>query len=132
MRISNKTRLVGAVAVAGMAAAGGSAFTNSNTFASGSTKPLTGYATTTVSGGTINSLAYNLDAAGANVTSVALVLANNTTTSAVSLNFNGGTSFSCGTGTASGTTAPITTSYTCTPATAQSTSGLTSTGVVIN
>ena len=129
MKMSSK--LLSAAAVAGILGSG-AAFTASNTFASGATAPLTGYATTTVSGGTINSLKYNLDSAGANVVSVALVLANNTTTSAVSMNFNGGTSFTCGTGTASGTTSPITTSYTCTPAAAESTSGLTSTGVVIN
>lgn len=125
------TKIFGAVAVAGVVAASGGAFTASNTFASGATAPLTGYATTTVTGGTVNSLKYNLDSSGANIASVALVLANDTTTSAVSMNFNGGTSFSCGTGTAT-TTAPITTSYTCTPAAAESTSGLTSTGVVIN
>jgi hypothetical protein len=125
------TKLITAAAFAGLAVAGSTAFTAGNTFASRSTKPLTGYSTTTVSGATVNSLMYNLDSAGANVVSVALVLANDTTQSSVSLNFNGGASFTCGTGTAT-TVAPITTSYTCTPLASQPTSGLTSTGVVVN
>ncbi len=127
----NSTKIAGAAGIAAVVAAGDGAFTASNTFASGATAPLTGYATTTVSGGTVNSLRYNLDAAGANVISVALVLANNTTASAVSMNFNGGAAFSCGAGAAT-IIAPITTSYTCTPAAPQSTATLTSTGVVIN
>jgi hypothetical protein len=125
------SRLIGALVAAGVVVSGGAAFTASNTFASGATQPLTGYATTTVTGGTVNSLKYNLDAAGANVVSVALVLANNTTTSNVSMNFNGGTAFSCGTGTAT-STSPITTSYTCTPSAPEAVSSLTSTGVSIN
>ena len=124
-------KVLSAVAVAGLAFAGSTAYTAGNTFASGATAPLTGYATTTVSGATVNSLDYNLNAAGDQISSVTLVLANDTTTSSVSMNFNGGTSFGCGTGTMSGTTTIITT-YTCTPATAQSTSALTSTGVVVN
>lgn len=124
-------KVLGALTVAGLALAGSSAFTAGNTFATGATTPMTGYATTTVSGATVNSLTYNLNTVGDAVSSVRLVLANNTTTSAVSLNFNGGTSFTCGTGTAT-TVAPITTTYTCTPGTAQPTAGLTSTGVVVN
>jgi hypothetical protein len=131
MRKSSK--VFGAVAVAGLVAAGGAAFTNSNTFASGATAPLTGYASTSVSGGTINSLKYNLDAAGDNVDSVTLVLANDTTTSAVSIGFNGAATSSCGTGTYSATTTDTT--YTCNnggTSFVQSTSGLTSTAVVVN
>lgn len=125
-------KLLGALAVAGVVATTGSAFTAGNTFATGATVPLTGYGTTTVSGGTINSLKYNLDGPGANVTSVSLVLLTDTSKSAVSLNFNNKTAFTCGIGTVASTASPVTTSYTCTPTAAQATSGLTSTGVVIN
>ena len=129
MRKSSK--LIAAVAVAGLAAAGGSAFTAGNT---APTTQTVGYSATSVSGGTVNSLKYNLSTAGDNVNTVTLVLANNTTASAVSLGFNGGATTSCGAGTAT-TVAPITTTYTCNNAGAnfvQSTSGLTSTAVVIN
>lgn len=128
-----RSTLIGAVAVACVVAAGGAAFTNSNTFASGATAPLTGYASTSVSGGTINSLKYNLNSAGDNVDTVTLVLANDTTGSAVSIGFNGGATTSCGTGTYSATTTDTT--YTCDNGGAnfvQSTAGLTSTAVVVN
>jgi hypothetical protein len=128
-----KSKIFGAVAVAGIVAAGGAAFTNSNTFAPGATAPLTGYASTSVSGGTINSLKYNLDTTGANVDSVTLVLANDTTASAVSVGFNGGATSSCGTGTYDSTNTETT--YTCDNGGAnlvQPTSGLTTTAVVIN
>jgi len=127
------TKLFGALAVAGLVAAGGSAFTNSNTFASGATAPLTGYGSTSVSGGTIDSLKYNLNAAGDNVDTVTLVLATDTTTSSVAIGFNGGATTSCGTGTYDSVAA--TTSYTCNNGGSnfvQTTSGLTSTAVVIN
>jgi len=128
-----KSKVLGAVAVAGLVAAGGAAFTASNTFAQGATAPLTGYASTSVSGGTINSLKYNLNPPGDNVDSVTLVLANDTTTSAVSIGFNGGATTSCGTGTYDAT--KTVTTYTCDnggSSFVQSTSGLASTAVVIN
>lgn len=121
-------KIVTALSVAGLAVAAGSAFTAGNTFASGATKPLTGYATTTVTGATINSLQYNLNGAGDTINTATLVLAGDTSTSTVSMNYNGGTSFACGTGTVDATA--NTTTYTC--AQTQSTSGLTSTGVVVN
>jgi hypothetical protein len=128
------TQLVGALAFAGVVAAGGTAFTNSNTFASGATAPLTGYGSTDVSGATVNSMLYNLNAAGDNVDSVTLVLSGDTSTSAVSIGFNGGASTSCGTGTfAAGT--PGATTYTCDDAGssfAQPTAGLVKTAVVVN
>jgi hypothetical protein len=128
------TKLVGALAVAGIVAAGGTAFTNSNTFATGSTAPLTGYGTTHVSGATINSMAYNLSGPGDNVDTVTLVLAGDTTTSAVSIGFNGGATTSCGTGTfATGT--PGVTTYTCDNAGSnfvRPTHDLTDTAVVVN
>ena len=128
-----KSKLIGAAAIAAVVAAGGAAFTNSNTFASGATAPLTGYASTSVSGGTINSMKYNLNAAGDNVDTVTLVLANDTTGSSVSIGFNGGATTPCGTGTYDSTNTQTT--YTCDDSGAnftQTTSGLTSTAVVIN
>lgn len=126
--MSRKTKIfAGAVLVAAVAA-GGSAFTASNTVPNATV----GYGTNTVSGATVNSIAYNTNAAGDNVNSVSLVLAGNTTGSAVSIGFNGGATTSCGTGTYDGTTA---TSYTCDnggSAFVQSTSSLTSTAVLVN
>jgi hypothetical protein len=127
-------RFVFAVAAIAALAAGGTAFTSSNTFASGATKPLTGYGSTNVSGATVNSMAYTLNGAGDNVNSVTLVLAGDTTGSAVSIGFNAGTTTSCGTG-AFTTGTPGSTSYTCDNGGSnfvRSTAGLTSTAVVVN
>jgi hypothetical protein len=125
MRKSARTVL----AVAGIAAfaAGGSAFTASNTQA---TTQVVGYGSTTISGATVNSMAYNLNPAGDNVNSVTLVLAGDTTGSSVSIGFNGGTLTSCGTGAFT-----TVTTYTCDNGGAsfvRSTAGLTSTAVVVN
>lgn len=126
MRVN--TRILGALAVAGAVAAGGSAFTNSNTQAA---SQVVGYGTTTISGATVSSMDYNLNAAGDNVNSLTLVLAGDTTGSAVSVGFNGGATTSCGTGTfAAGAT-----TYTCDNGGGnftRSTAGLTSTAVVVN
>jgi hypothetical protein len=121
------TKLVGALAVAGVVAAGGTAFTNSNTQAAAQ---VVGYGSTTISGATVSSMAYHLNSAGDNVDSVTLVLAGDTTASAVSIGFNGGATTSCGTG-----TFVTNTTYTCDNGGSnfvQSTSGLTSTAVVVN
>jgi hypothetical protein len=128
MRMSSKA--LGTVAVAAVIAAGGAAFTSSNTFAGGATAPLTGYGSTSVTGGTINSLNYNLSADGSNVDSVTLVLVGNTTSSAVAIGFDGGATTSCGDGVFT-----TNTTYTCDnggSAFAESTSTLASTAVVIN
>lgn len=122
-------KIITALSVAGLAVTAGSAFTASNTFATNATEPLTGYATTEVSGATVNSLRYNINEVGDTIISATLVLADDTSASTVAMNYNGGASFACGTGTVSGTTTIITT-YTC--AQAQSTSALTSTSIVVN
>ena len=125
MRKSSK--LIGALAIAGIAAAGGTAFTASNTQA---TSQVVGYGSTTISGATVSSMTYNLSSAGNNVNSVTLVLAGDTTGSAVSIGFNGGALTSCGTGTVA-----TDTTYTCDNggvSFTQSTSGLTATAVVVN
>lgn len=124
------TKIATAAGLAGLAVAGISAFTASNTFDAGATVPSTGYGSTTVTGASVKSLAYNLDATGANVTSATLVLDGDTHTSNVSLSYNGGNSFACGTGTVS----TGTTTYTCTTPSGspQTTSGLTSAAVIVN
>jgi hypothetical protein len=121
------THLVGALAVAGALVAGGSAFTNSNSQAA---SQVVGYGSTTISGATVTSMAYNLNAAGNNVNSVTLVLGGDTTGSNVAIGFNGGATTSCGTGTFS-----TNTTYTCNNGGSnfsQSTASLTSTAVVVN
>lgn len=126
MRTSAK--LITALSVAGIAVAAGSAFTAGNTFAAGSTVPL-GYSTTTVSGATVNSLDYNLSAAGNEIDSATLVLDGNTATSTVQMGFNGGSLFGC---VAGGDVDPLTTVYTCTPVAPLNTSALVSTVIVVN
>jgi uncharacterized protein YvpB len=76
-------------------AAGGAAFTASNTQPA---NQIVGYGSTTVTGATVSSLAYVLSANGATVTSVTLVLAGDTTASNVSIGFNGGAIATCGVG----------------------------------
>jgi len=127
--MARSTTLVAGVALAAALAAGGTAFTASNTVPN---KTL-GYGSNTVSGAIVNSIVYNLNAAGDNVNTVTLKLAGNTTTSAVSLGFNGGSTMSCGTGTHD--SVANATTYTCNNGGAnytQSTSSLTSTAVVVN
>jgi hypothetical protein len=126
-------RTILSVAAIAAFAAGGSAFTASNTMAPGATAPLTGYVSTSVTGATVNTLHYNLDATGVNVDNVTLVLDGDTTSSAVSLGFNGAAVTTCGTGTYSVPTTETT--YTCDnggSSFARTTAGLTSTEVVDN
>src|SRR4051812_8638608 len=121
-------KIVGALAAAGLVAAGGAAFTNSNTQAA---TQVVGYGSTTISGATVSSMVYNLNAAGDNVDSMTLVLGGDTTGSAVSIGFNGNATTSCGTG----TFAAAATTYTCDnggSSFTQPTAGLTSTAVIVN
>jgi hypothetical protein len=125
MRKSSK--LIGALAIAGIAAAGGTAFTAGNTQAA---TQVVGYGSTTVSGASVSSMQYDLNPAGDNVDRVILVLAGNTTSSAVSIGFNGGATTSCGTGTFT-----TVTTYTCDNGGAPFvllTADLDSTAVVVN
>lgn len=57
---NNKKRFLGALAVAGMIAASGSAFTNSNTLPNNNTGTV-GYGATTVTGVTVSNVAYTAD-----------------------------------------------------------------------
>jgi hypothetical protein len=92
-----KALLVGAALVGAVAVTGGSAFTAGNT-GQASTKVL-GYSSTTVSGGTVDSLAYTMSTDNSNVNSIALTLHNDTTGSTVAISFNTAAPISCGTGT---------------------------------
>ena len=127
--MSRKSKLVAGAILVTAVVAGGSAYTASNTVPNATV----GYGTNTVSGATVDSIGYNTNAAGDNVDSVSLVLAGDTTGSAVSIGFNGGSTTSCGTGTFD--SVGNKTSYTCDnggAAFVQSTSGLTSTSVLVN
>jgi hypothetical protein len=158
MRKSSK--FLGALAVAGLIAAGGSAYTASNTMA---TAQVVGYGSTTISGATVNSMAYTLNDTGTNVNSVTLVLdgdmtlipSGHTVASAVSIGFNALATTPCGTGTLTWATDPVAeipatetkplvpavpgvgpiTTYTCDNggvAFVQTTAGLMSTHIVVN
>jgi len=115
--------LMGALAVSALFA--GSAFTDANdmTAADG----LVGYGTVEVSGATVASLVYNLDATGTNVESVDLALLGDTSGSTAAIGFNDGDTTDCGVGLYDTTT---NTDYVCTVSTG--TAGLTSTEVVVN
>ena len=120
-------KFLGALAVAGLIAAGGSAYTNSNTMAA---SQVVGYGSTTISGAVVSSMTYHLNTAGDNVDSVTLVLAGDTSASGVSIGFNGAQTTSCGVG---AFTATFTT-YTCNNggSFSQATADLTSTAVIVN
>jgi hypothetical protein len=83
----SKTRnFLGAAALAGVLAAGGTAFTASNTLpAANVTK---GYGSQTISGVTAESVTYNTNVAKDTVTSVGLVLTGDTTSKTIQLAFN--------------------------------------------
>jgi hypothetical protein len=66
----SKKRIIAAVAVICALAAGGAAFTASNTLPG---TDVAGYGSVTVSGATVSSIHNNLDGTGANITSVDLV-----------------------------------------------------------
>lgn len=99
-------RIVASVAVIGAVAAGGAAFTASETVPTN----LAGYGTTTVSGATLNSLNYDLSADGTTITTANLVFAQDLTGDSVGISFGSGNLASCTIGTYdSGTgTTPVT------------------------
>jgi hypothetical protein len=106
-------KALGAVAVAGAIAAGGSAFTASNTVTAGQ-GAVAGYSSTTVSGVSATAITYTLDGPGANITAINLTLDGDTTTSDIGFAFNSDDLTSCGAGTYDGI--GDATAYTCTPA----------------
>lgn len=130
MRRSTRILIVAVLAVLALARV--SALTAANTFAPGATAPYTEYTTITVTrsalGPTLSSLNYNLNPSRTSIVSVTLVLKNAGLLNSASLKFNNGSAVPCGAGQISGVT---TYTYTCTPAVAQPTSGLTTTAVII-
>lgn len=92
MRFTGITRIAAAVAVIGAVAAGGAAFTNSNTQPSNS---VAGYGTTSVSGGTVTSLTYALSTNGADINTATIVWTGDTTADTTVIGFNGGNTYSC-------------------------------------
>ncbi|HEX3615833.1 MAG TPA: hypothetical protein VHU61_04820 [Solirubrobacteraceae bacterium] len=78
------TRIVAAIAVIGAVAAGGAAFTDSNTVPD----TTAGYGTATVSGGTVDSLSYTLSTDGTSLTQATVVFDGDTTGDTASIAFN--------------------------------------------
>lgn len=69
-----KTRIFAAIAVTGVLAAGGAAFTASNSFSGTNSAPIAGFGTTTVSGATIVSVNNTLSGDGTAINSTTLTL----------------------------------------------------------
>jgi hypothetical protein len=127
--MSRKGKFLAGAALLAAVVAGGTAFTASNTVPDATV----GFGTNTVSGAVVNTISYTVDGTGANVDSVTLVLDGDTTTSAVSIGFNGGNTTSCGVG--SYDNVATETTYTCDnggSAFVQSTDTLTATSVLVN
>ena len=87
MRFNKPTRVVAAIAVIGAVAAGGAAFTASNTVPAS----VAGYGVSTVTGGVVDSLTYGFSTDGSNVTSATVVFEGNTSTDTAQIGFNGTT-----------------------------------------
>jgi hypothetical protein len=108
-----------ALAVAGAIAAGGSAFTASQTVVSS----YAGTGTQTISGANVVNVHYDLDASKANITAVSLVFAGDTTDQEVFLSLDGTNPSLCVGGggiEVAGVFAAAQTSYTCTVSVATS------------
>jgi hypothetical protein len=133
--MSRTRKLLAALVVAGVAAVGVSAFTNSNSFdvqGPHNAGQVAGYGTESVSGVVAHSVKYVTPGDGTNITEVDLVLAGDTTRDDISYAFNGGSLQPCihAAETESGGTydpppGTDTTSYTCTLASPQDTSAVT-------
>ncbi|MCW2584813.1 MAG: hypothetical protein JWN55_329 [Frankiales bacterium] len=105
------TKLIGAVAVAGLVATGGSAFTGSNSLPAASVTK--GYGSQTITGVTATSVTYTTDTPGSTITSVGLILTGDTTTKVIQIAFNDAAPATCS---AAGTYTigtPGSTAYTC-------------------
>jgi hypothetical protein len=101
------SKIVASIAVIGAVAAGGAAFTASNTIPS----TVAGYGTSTISGATISSLSYTRSTDGATITAANLVIAGNMETplKTVQAAFNSDILSACVVGTYDGTTStPVT------------------------
>ena len=101
--------LFGGVALAGVLAAGGSAFTASNSMpASEVTK---GYSSQTITGVTASEVTYNTNTAGDTITSVGLVLTGDTTSKTIQIAFDDAAPATCSD---AGTYLDPSTTYSCT------------------
>jgi len=129
--MSRTRKLLAALVVAGVAAVGVSAFTNSNSFdvqGPHNAGQVAGYGTESVSGVVAHSVQYVTDGDGTHIVSINLVLATDTTNDDISFAFNGGALQPCihGVETESGGTfASGETTYDCTLAVPQLTSAVT-------
>lgn len=104
----NARKILVSLALVGVVAAGGSAFTAGNTMPA--TDAVKGYGSQTISGVTATAVNYNTNTAGDTITSVGLVLTGDTTAKTIQIAFNDAAPATCsGTGTFTTTTA-----YTCT------------------
>jgi hypothetical protein len=83
MRFNRMTRIAAAVAVIGAVAAGGAAFTDTTGQATGSAL---GYGSTTVTGGTLTGISYQLSSDGTTIDTATLT----TTTDLLTAGYNGG------------------------------------------
>jgi hypothetical protein len=89
----NLKKLLGALAIGGIVALGGSAFTASNSLpAASATK---GYGSQTISGVTAESVSYNTNTPGDTITSVGLVLTGDTTAKTIQIAFNDAAPATC-------------------------------------
>ncbi|MCW2680675.1 MAG: hypothetical protein JWM62_2076 [Frankiales bacterium] len=88
-----KNILIGAAAVAGVLAATGGAFTNSNSLPA--TDVTRGYGSQTISGVTATSVTYNTNLAEDTITSVGLVLNGDTTLKTIQIAFNDAAGVTC-------------------------------------
>lgn len=127
------TRIVAAIAVIGAVAAGGAAFT------AGTGQPTTqavGYGATTVTGGEITGITYQLSADGTTITTVTLtttedlLTANNGASATVLLDFNGSNHFGTG-GDASCVIGGTGESVVCTPTSSTTVASVTSEQIAI-
>jgi len=99
-------KVLGAVAVAGLVAASGSAFTAANTVPAS----VAGYGTSTISGATATALNYTLAADGATITAAALTFTGNQTGKTIKAGFGTAALTACTVGTHDTTanTTPVT------------------------
>jgi hypothetical protein len=102
-------KLLGAVAVAGLVATTGSAFTASSGLPAASVTK--GYGSQTITGVTATSVTYNTNTAGDTISSVGLVLTGDTTARTIQIAFNDAAPATCS---AAGTFATPSTTYSCT------------------
>jgi hypothetical protein len=84
---SKTKKIILAVAVIGVVAAGGAAFTAANVVPDS----VAGYDTTTITGATATAVNYTLDGTGENITDVAVTFSTDITGKHVRTSFNGGT-----------------------------------------